>query len=90
MLARWLRILTLMELIGAGALAWLLADRGAGVPASLAIGLAAPFLVHGAIIALDFGLAAWAGSPTSWRSNPSTYRRSPGIQVSMPRTSKRC
>jgi hypothetical protein len=63
MLARWLRILTLMELIGAGALAWLLADRGAGVPASLAIGLAAPFLVHGHH-RIDFGLAAWAGSPT--------------------------
>ena len=73
MLARWLRILTLMELIGAGALAWLLADRGAGVPASLAIGLAAPFLVHGAIIALDFGLAAWAGSPT-----PPPLRLGPG------------
>lgn len=64
MLARWLRILTVLELIGAGALAWFLAARGAGVPASLAIGLATPFLVHGAIIALDFGVAAWAGSPT--------------------------
>ena len=78
MLARWLRILTLMELIGAGALAWLLADRGAGVPASLAIGLAAPFLVHGAIIALDFGLAAWVGSPT-----PPPLRLSPGGALSV-------
>ena len=64
MLARWLRILTLLELIGAGAIAWHLAADGAGITGSLAIGLATPFLVHGAIIALDFGVASWAGSPT--------------------------
>lgn len=64
MLARWLRILTVLELVGAGAIAWQLAANGTGVTSSLAIGLATPFLVHGAIIALDFGVASWAGSPT--------------------------
>ncbi len=64
MLARWLRVLTVLELIGAGAIAWHLAADGTGVMPSIAIGLATPFLVHGAIIALDFGVASWAGSPT--------------------------
>jgi pimeloyl-ACP methyl ester carboxylesterase len=64
MLARWLRILTIVELIGAGAIAWRLAVGGLPVAGAVAIGLATPLLVHGAIIAFDFALAAWAGSPT--------------------------
>lgn len=64
MLARWLRTLTLLELAAALAIAWHLAAGGAGVTASVMIGLSMPFLVHGAIIALDFGIACWAGSPT--------------------------
>ncbi len=64
MLARYLRIIVLLELAGAGWIAFALVSQGGGLAASVAIGLVVPLGVHGLIIALDFGLAAAAGSTT--------------------------
>ena len=68
-LARLLRLIVLLELTVAAGLAAFAWQAGLAPLPSLALGLAAPLLWHGAIIALDFGLAWFAGSPTPapWR-----------------------
>ena len=65
MIARILRALVVIELlIAAGVAGWLALGRDwAAVPALLA-GLAVPLGVHASIVAINFGLAATARSPT--------------------------
>ncbi len=62
MLARTLRILQLLELLLAAALAWWLLQAWQWPAlAAITVGLCAPLVLHAWIIALDFGLASWAG-----------------------------
>lgn len=65
-IARILRFLVALELLGAAALAvWLNRTQGWSPAGAVATGLAAPVLVHFALVLANFGLAALAGSPKS-------------------------
>ncbi len=65
MLSRLLRTMVLAELLGAAAIAaWLAAGRDWNLAAALLVGIAALVGVHAGIVALQFGIAWFAGSPT--------------------------
>ena len=65
MIARFLRFVVAIELLAATALAsWLHAVKDWDAALAIGTGIAAPLGVHAGIIAINFGLAWHAGSPT--------------------------
>ncbi len=78
-LATLLRILLLVELAGATAIAvWLHVDLQTGWVTAVALGAAAPLGTHAAIIAIDFAITTAAGSPT-----PAAHRLGPGAALAL-------
>jgi predicted alpha/beta hydrolase family esterase len=73
MIARFLRFVVAIELLAAAALAsWLHAVRDWDAALAIGAGIGAPLGVHAGIIAINFGLAWHAGSPT-----PAEHRLGP-------------